>query len=247
MYILLRTAILIVAVFTAACGDVDDGPPPKGADTVLTNGHIYTVDASRTWAEAVAITDGVITYVGSDVAVDASIGSSTTVIDLAGRMVLPAFQDSHIHPISAGLEASACDLNAASDLAGYRAVIGEYAAANPGIDWILGGGWSMPVFGAGGAPSKSILDELVPDKPVFLSSADGHSGWANSRALEIAGITRDTPNPADGIIDKDPETGALIGSLQEGAMSLVQTHIPPTSLNERRQGLLYSQKMLHGF
>jgi len=243
----LRTALLAVAFITSACSDSNESPQGPGADLVLTNGRIYTVDADRSWAEAVAITDGVISFVGNDAAVDSFVGASTTVVDLAGRMVLPAFQDSHVHPISAGIEASACDLNAANDLAGYRAVIGEYAAANPDVEWILGGGWSMPVFGAGGAPSKSILDELVPDRPVFLSSADGHSGWANSRALEIAGVTEDTPNPVDGIIDRDPETGALIGSLQEGAMSLVQDHIPPTSLNERQQGLLYAQKMLHGF
>jgi predicted amidohydrolase YtcJ len=116
MHILLRILILMATIFTAACGDMDKELQIKGADTVLTNGRIYTVDANRSWAEAVAITDGVFTYVGSAAEVDSAIGSSTTVIDLAGRMVLPAFQDSHIHPISAGLEASACDLNAASDL-----------------------------------------------------------------------------------------------------------------------------------
>jgi predicted amidohydrolase YtcJ len=115
------------------------------------------------------------------------------------------------------------------------------------VPWILGGGWSMAVFGPGGKASKSIIDELVPDRPVYLSSADGHTGWANSRALEIAGITKDTPDPPDGIIDRDPETGEPIGSLQEGAMSLVTRHIPPRSIEDRVAGMTYSRDLLHGF
>lgn len=245
----IRNLILLVipVVLVSACSKLEPPAEVTGADTVFTNGRVFTVDADRSWAEAVAITDGRISYVGTNSGADQHIGSNTTVVDLKGRMMLPAFQDSHIHPISAGIEASACDLNAANDLAGYRAVIGGYAAANPDVPWILGGGWSMSVFGPGGSPSKSIIDELVPDRPVFLSSADGHSGWANSKALEIAGITKDTPSPADGIIDKDPETGELIGSLQEGAMSLVRRHIPPTSLADRQLGLRYAQTLLHSY
>jgi predicted amidohydrolase YtcJ len=243
------TPILAALIITGigACSRTEAPTEAPGADMVFTNGRVYTVDPERSWAEAVAVTDGRIVFVGSSTGVTGHVGSNTTVVDLEGRMMLPAFQDSHIHPISAGIEASACDLNAAGDLAGYRSVIGGYAAANPDVPWITGGGWSMSVFGPGGSPSKSIIDELVSDRPVFLSSADGHSGWANSKALEIAGITKDTPNPPDGIIDKDPETGELIGSLQEGAMSLVQRHIPPTSLVDRQQGLRYAQDLLHSY
>jgi predicted amidohydrolase YtcJ len=231
----------------SACTGPDVPAPAPGADTVFTNGLIYTVDEERTRAEAIAISDGRIVFVGSNAGADPFVGSDTEIVDLKGRMMLPAFQDSHIHPISAGIEASACDLNAASDLAGYRSVIGSYAAANPDVPWITGGGWSMSVFGPGGSPSKNIIDELVSDRPVFLSSADGHSGWANSLALEIAGITKDSPDPVDGIIDRDPDTGELIGSLQEGAMNLVRRHIPPTSLAERQQGLRYAQDLLHSY
>lgn len=245
----IRKLILIVipAFLIGACGKSEAPPEARGADTVFTNGRIFTVDANRSWAEAVAVTDGRIAYVGTTNGADQHVGSNTTVVDLKGRMMLPAFQDSHIHPIYAGIEASACDLNAMNDLAGYRSVIGGYAAANPNVDWILGGGWSMSVFGPGGSPSKRILDELVPDRPVFLTSSDGHSGWANSKALEIAGITRDTPDPVDGIIDRDAETGELIGSLQEGAMNLVQQHVPPTSLDSRKAGLIYAQNLLHSY
>ncbi|MDH4071881.1 MAG: amidohydrolase, partial [Gammaproteobacteria bacterium] len=174
-------------------------------------------------------------------------GSATRLVDLGGRMMMPAFQDSHIHPIGGGVEASACNLNELNDLAAYRSVIGEYAAANPDVEWITGGGWAMSVFGPGGSPSKTIIDELVPDRPVFLSSQDGHTGWANSRALEIAGITNDTPNPPDGIIDRNPETGEAIGSLQEGAMSLVTRHIPPTTVEDLITGMRYSRDMMHAY
>ena len=237
-------ALLMLAA--AGCGKAP-APQAPGADTVFINGRIYTVDADRSWAEAVAIEDGKIVYVGTTAGADAHIGGESKVVDLGGRMMMPAFQDSHVHPISGGVEASACDLNELPGLPAYRSRIAEYAAANPDAEWILGGGWLMSVFGPGGSPSKTILDELVADRPVFLTSADGHSGWANSRALEIAGITRDTPNPVDGIIDKDPDTGEPIGSLQEGAMSLVRRHVPAETLEDRVQGLRYSRDMFHRY
>lgn len=236
-----------VTIMLAACGREEPAGDDTGADLVLTNARVYTVDADRSWAEAVAVDDGRIVYVGPIAGVDAHLGANTNVVDVGGRMLLPAFQDSHIHPIGAGVEASACDLNNLDGIAAYRSAIAEYAAANPDVEWILGGGWSMSEFGPGGSPSKTIIDELVPDRPVFLTSADGHSAWANSRALEIAGLTRDTPDPPDGIIDRNPETGELIGSLQEGAMNLVRRHIPPETLETRVDGLRYSVRLLNGY
>jgi len=244
------SSLLVIAATLAsllACDTPKPAAATAGADTVLLGGRVYTVDAARSWAEAVAIRDGRITYVGTDAGVDAYIGADTSVVDLGGRMLLPAFQDSHIHPISGGIEAAACDLNGLQDLAEYRAAISAYAAENPDVPWILGGGWLMSVFGPGGAPSRLIIDELVPDRPVYLTSSDGHSGWANSKALEIAGITRDTPDPSGGIIDRDPQSGELIGSLQEHAMDLVARHIPATSLESRLAGLKYAQDMLHEY
>jgi predicted amidohydrolase YtcJ len=244
-----KSAIPVVAISfaLAACGRPESTVEAPGADTVFLNGRVYTVDDERSWAEALAVTDGRITYVGSIVEADEHIGPNTTVVDLDGRMMMPAFQDGHIHPIYGGIEASSCSLSEVDDLAAYRSVIGEYAAANPDLPWITGGGWSMSVFGPGGSPSKTIIDELVPDRPVYLISVDGHTGWANSRALEIAGITPDTPNPPDGVIDRDPETGEIIGSLQEGAMNLVAQQIPRTTLEDRIAGLRYARDMLHRF
>lgn len=231
-------------------GAVIHGPTPASsehADTVYHSGRIWTVNEEQPTAQAVAIRAGRIVFVGSDDAVRTYIGPRTRTHNLRGKLMLPAFQDAHIHPIGAGVEAALCDLNGLDNLGAYRSVIAAYAADNPDVEWITGGGWSMSVFGPGALASKTILDELVSDRPVFLSSQDGHSAWANSRALEIAGITKDTPDPADGIIDRDPETGEPIGSLQEGAMSLVARHVPPTTPTQRQQGLVYARDLLHSY
>jgi predicted amidohydrolase YtcJ len=231
----------------AGCTVGDESEKGDDADLVLQNGSVYTVDADRSWAEAVAVDDGRIVFVGSTAAAGKFVGRNTKVVDLGGRMLLPGFQDSHVHPITGGIELASCDLNGASGLQAYRSIIGEYAATNPEVPWITGGGWLMSEFGPGGIADKHILDELVPDRPVFLDSADGHTAWVNSKALEIAGIDNDTPDPVDGRIDRDPETGAAIGSLQEGAMKLVSKHLPPPTRADRVRGLQLVVDMLHAF
>jgi len=219
----------------------------KHADSVYHTGRIYTVNPEQPWAQAVAIRDGKIIFVGSDDGVRVHIGPETTVYDLRGRLMMPGFQDAHIHPVYGALEVLACDLSDQDGIAGYRMKISECVAANPDADWLTGGAWSMAAFGPGARASKSILDELVPDRPAYLRSQDGHTGWANSRALEIAGITKDTPDPIDGIIDREPETGEIVGSLQEGAMKLVENHIPNPELSTRIKALKYARDMLHGY
>ena len=236
--------VLVLALLLAGCGEPPTTLDP-GSDLVLRGGRIYTVDDRRSWAQAVAVDHGRIVYVGSDAGVAAFIGSETEVVELSGRMVLPGFQDSHIHPISSGVEAAACDLNGLAGVAQYRAAINAYASANPDAPWILGGGWSMSVFGPGATPSRRILDEIVPNRPVYLSSQDGHTAWVNTVALELAGIDRNTPDPADGRIDRDPVTGEAIGSLQEGAMDLVASLIPPNTPQQNLAGLLYATRMLN--
>ncbi len=244
----LEDTSVLQSVDTVIKGGIVEFPDAREvADAVYTNGRIYTVDGERSWAEAVAIADGRIVYVGLDAGVAAFVGDDTAMYSLHGRLMLPAFQDVHIHPITSGLDALACDLGGLDDLAAYRMRIAEYAATHPDAEWISGGGWSMAVFGPGGYASRTILDELVPDRPVFLSSADGHSGWVNSVALEIAGITKETPDPPDGIIDRDPSTGELVGSLQEGAMDLVRDVMPEPTPAMRLAALEYARDMLHGY
>jgi predicted amidohydrolase YtcJ len=233
----------LAATALAGCGR----EKADAADLALTGGKIYTVDSGRSWAEAVAIRDGRIVFVGTNEDAKAHIGKDTKVVELDGRMVVPGFQDVHIHPISAGVEANACDLNALATVDEYIAAIKKYAEANPDEPWITGGGWLMSAFGPGGIARRELIDAVVPDRPVYLSSTDGHTVWVNSKALEIAGITNETPDPADGRIDRDPKTGAAIGSLQEGASSLVAAKKPAATDAQREAGLRYAIKMLNGF
>ncbi len=243
--------ILLAAAALAGCAreGSDKAASPKSAvaDLALRNGAIYTVDGSRSWAETIAIDDGRIVYVGNDAGAKDYIGPQTQVVDLKGRMVVPGMQDVHIHPISGGIEANGCDLNAATTVDEYIAIIKKYADEHPNDPWIKGGGWSMAAFGPGALARKELIDAIVPDRPVILSSRDGHTTWVNSRALEVAGITRDTPDPADGRIDRDPKTGEPSGSLQEGASSLVAGKSPPNTDQVRDDGLRYAIKMLNGY
>ena len=237
------SACLAAAALTGCGRKVDDA---AAADLALTGGRIYTVDGARSWAEAVAIKDGRIVFVGTNEEAKAHIGKATNVVDLKGRMVVPGFQDAHIHPISAGVEAKACDLNAATNVDEYIATIKKYAEANPDEPWITGGGWSMAAFGPGALARRGLIDAVVPDRPVILWSRDGHTTWVNSKALEVAGITKKTPDPVDGRIDRDPKTGAAVCSLQEGASGLVTSKMPPTSDAKRNAGLRYAVKFLNG-
>ncbi len=238
---------LLAAMLAAGCEQAGtEAATGRAADIVFRNGSIYTVDINRSWAEAVAIEDGRIIYVGSDAGTEPLVGPTTQIIDLEGRMMLPGFQDVHIHPIMGGIEALACDLNGLATLEEYLAAIESCAEKSPDRAWITGGGWSMAVFGPGANASAGLLDEVVPDRPVFLTSADGHSAWANSKALQIAGITAETPDPPDGVIDRGPD-GAPLGSLQEGAMYLVSRHAPAIDLETRTEGLRYAIDMLNGY
>jgi predicted amidohydrolase YtcJ len=246
--VLWATGVLALGCITVGCTKPENEPaePPQIADIVFRNGSVYTVDTSRSWARAVAIGGGRILYVGSDEGVGGFVGPATKVVDLENRMMLPGFQDVHIHPISGGIEALACDLNGLQTLDEYLAAIEKYARENPDREWIRGGGWSMAVFGPGANASRKLLDEIVPDRPVLLYSADGHSAWVNSKALELAGITAETPDPKDGVIDREPG-GEPLGSLQEGAMSLVARHAPAMDLETRTAGLKYAIEMLNSY
>ncbi|MGO1539224.1 MAG: amidohydrolase [Leucobacter sp.] len=166
-------------------------------------------------------------------------------VDADGCLVTPGFIDAHVHAAYGGVEMNRCDLTEAADAAATLETIADYAAANPEEPWILGGGWGMAYF-PGGAPTKTQLDAVVPDRPAYLINNDHHSAWVNSRALELAGITRDTPDPADGRIERD-EHGDPSGTLHEGAVELLATVLPETTLGELRDGILTAQKRLFGY
>ncbi|MEM7283528.1 MAG: amidohydrolase, partial [Pseudomonadota bacterium] len=229
--------------FLWACAKQGPDSVYSAADAVYQNGRIYTVDGNRSWAQAVAIKDGEIVFVGDDDSVAPFVSDATQVHDLKGRMMLPAFQDSHVHPISSGVQALSCDLEGLEDIKQYQEKIQACAESQPDDTWILGGGWLMTAFGPGGAPNKGYIDDVVTHHPVYLISADYHTGWANSRALELAGVTKDTPDPEGGRIDRDPVTGEPIGSLQETAMALIDNHIGPSSPEAQDAGLRYAQDL----
>jgi len=163
------------------------------------------------------------------------------VVDLAGGLVSPGFTDAHCHPIQGGLERRQCDLTDGSTREEYLALVREYAERFEG-PWIRGGGWAMAAF-PGGTPSAEDLDAVVPDRPVFLPNRDHHGAWVNSRALELAGITAETPDPPDGRIERLPD-GRPQGTLHEGAMDLVAGLQPDMPPEEYAAGLVEGQRYL---
>jgi predicted amidohydrolase YtcJ len=216
------------------------------AELILEGGAVYTLNRDMPWAEAAAISGGEIVFVGSDSGAKKYRGRETRVIDLAGKMVLPGFQDSHIHLISGGMELGQCSLN---DLQTKEEILGKvrsYAAENPQKEWIIGGGWPLTAFPAGNPP-KEELDAIVPDRPVYLSAADGHSTWVNSRALGLAGITAKTPDPKNGRIERKAGTGEPSGTLREAASWLVGRLIPEPAAEEYATGLRKAMSLANRF
>ncbi|MFC1433254.1 amidohydrolase [Streptacidiphilus sp. N1-3] len=209
------------------------------ADLVFTGGQVFTPGGT---ASAVAVEGELISAVGHD-EVRALIGPKTEVVDLAGRLLLPGFQDAHVHAVFGGVELGECDLTGTTDPAEYQRRIRRYAEAHPEREWITGGGWSMESF-PGGTPTRQLLDALVPDRPVYLVNRDHHGAWANTRALELAGLTADSPDPADGRIEREAD-GTPSGTLQEGATVLVARLVPPSTPEQRLAGLLRAQRLLH--
>ncbi|WP_053846175.1 amidohydrolase [Streptomyces sp. NRRL B-24085] len=214
------------------------------ADLVLTGGPVHTVDPARSTATAVAVREGRIAAVGHD-EVHELIGPRTEVVDLAGKSLLPGFQDAHVHPQGAGLELGLCHLADTVDPDEYLRRIKVYADQHPDAEWITGGGWSLEAF-PGGAPTAAALDAVVPDRPVFLPNRDHHGAWVNSRALERAGIDARTPDPADGRIERDAD-GNPTGMLQEGAVHLVGRLVPDPTAEEQLRALLRAQAVLHAY
>lgn len=213
------------------------------ADVAFVGGRVQTVDAARSWAEAVAVRGGRITVVGSEAEVGREIGPGTEIVDLAGRMLVPGLQDAHVHPVSGGLNRSRCDLTGSVRADAYLDLVRRYAEGHPEREWITGAGWSMEAF-PGGTPRREPLDDVIADRPVFLPNRDGHSAWVNSRALELAGVAAETPDPPDGRIERDDD-GTPTGTLHEGAMDLVGDLVPPPTEEELHAGLLEAQRYLH--
>ena len=162
------------------------------ADVIVINAHIYTVNPQQAWAEAIAVRGDHIVAVGDNVKINGYRGKTTKVIDAHGRLVLPGFTDCHIHFMDGSLGLTRVDLNDSGTVDEIKKRVKAYADSHRHEPWIQGMGWTYPTFKPSGLPDKKVLDEVVPDRPVFLIAFDGHSSWANSKALALAGIDRNT-------------------------------------------------------
>ncbi|HUF95922.1 MAG TPA: amidohydrolase [Acidimicrobiia bacterium] len=210
------------------------------ADLVLGNGRVFTADADMPLADAVAISGDRVAAVGRDADIGALVGPGTEVIDLKGGLLTPGFTDAHVHVATSGLEQLRLTFGDCDNAADALEFVGRYAAEHRDEPWIIGGGWSQAWFERG-CPDALTLDSVVADRPVLITNSDGHGAWANSRALEVAGISADTQDPGDGRIERRPD-GRPQGTLHEGAMALVQRHAPEDTVDDFARGLIRGQE-----
>ncbi len=216
-----------------------DGP----ADLLVTGVAVWSGRPGPP-ADALALRGDRVLAIGPEDDVRAHAGPRTEHLHLPGRLVVPGFQDAHVHPPTAGRNTLTVDLSGLDGPDEYLEAVRRYAFSHPDQPWILGGGWAMEHF-PGGTPRKEDLDRVVPDRPVFLFNRDVHGAWVNSRALEHAGITRDTPDPADGRIERDAD-GEPSGTLHEGAAYSLDTDVVPApDRAEWEAAILAAQAHLH--
>lgn len=230
-----RLAAWGAALCAAAAGCAGEGggdvAPSGGADLILTNGRIKTADG---WTQALAVAEGKIVAIGETDDVDSLKSAATRVIDLDGKTVLPGFHDNHVHPLFAGLKQFECTFAQGLPLREIQEALRACVArAQPG-EWIIGGQWDASAIGR--IPDKSMLDEVTTEHPILLSDTSGHSAWTNSKALEIAGLTAETADPNDGIIERGAN-GEPTGVLREGAIVMVGSKAPPPSYEQVKTAL----------
>lgn len=205
--------------------------------TAYINGKVYTVNEFQPIAQAVVVENNKIVFVGSDKEAKKLIDASAEVIDLNGKLMLPGFIDNHVHFITGGFYLLGIDLRPANSTSEFKQILKEYSNKFPG-KWITGGYWDHEKWEVNDLPTKEMIDEVVSDQPVFVDRLDGHMGVANSYALKLAGITKDTESPDGGLIVKDPKTGEPTGVLKDNAMYLISKHIPEPNAEENYEALL---------
>lgn len=233
------SATFIAGLIVGAQRD-DDGP----VDLIVVNGTVYTADGDSTMAEAVAVQGNKILLVGSNRDVQRLRRPQTVVVDANGGAVLPGFNDAAVDFIASGLSLQQVDLTGADTLVAIESAIKAWAAAHPEREWVVGHGWTPEVFGER-APTRQLLDELVPDRPAFLLSDDRQRAWVNSAALKLASITRRTPNPDEGSIVKDMRSGEPTGVLTQEAIALVAQLLPTPTPEERLTALRMAIEEAH--
>ncbi|GGZ90009.1 amidohydrolase [Algibacter mikhailovii] len=203
------------------------------ADYIYINGKIYTVNESQPWAEAIAIKDGKFIKVGATTDVNALIGDNTKVVDLKGQFVMPGITDMHAHPFTGvDLGTGSMNLTNPGDREAILADIRKYVNENPDKDVYLGGNWNVGGLFENDSPDKKILDEIIPDKPVFILSQSGHSAWVNSKALEISGVDENFQNEGSYIFDRYPGTNEPSGTVRESGMVTIMNNLNYLNPNE---------------
>lgn len=224
----LQASLISALLFLVGCSQQpsSDFATSDVADTIYTNGNIYTVNDAQPWAEAVAIKDGSFLVVGSTADVEAVAGESTEVIDLGGKFVMPGLIDVHVHPLTVARDRSGVAVSDPTEPEAILRDVAAFAAANPDAPAIRGGEWNIGGVFPGDSPRKELLDEIDADRPIYLMSQTGHSAWVNSKALELAGIDHNTPNGGRFVFDVDPETGEPSGTVREYAMGAVTQAMP---------------------
>jgi len=242
---------MALLMLTLGTGCTSPATADAAAELILMNAHVFTVDDTRPWAEAVAIRDGRIIAVGNDDEILEFTGDSTIVIDLEGKMVLPGFQDAHIHPLegASGEEFFTCQLDTlrGTDAETWIEYIAECADHDTPIDWVMGGGHYISALLDLERNPKEVLDDAIPDIPVALMEFTSHSMWLNSAALEAAGIDDETSDPVGGKILRDPETGEATGILMDSAgdeLLHLALQATPALQEARYRSLMWSQEML---
>ena len=219
------------------------------ADKVFLNGSIHTFNQELTVVTAIAIDDGLITLVGTNEEINRSIGETTEVIDLEGKMMMPSFHDAHSHPVWSGVDQLKCVVSESYNIDIMQAQLKECLSSEltKETGWIVGTQLNIGVFPSGNV-NKSFLDQISKDIPIYVDAEDGHNGVANSKALELAGVSKETANPENGIIEKDPVTGEPSGTLREpSAMNLVKSIMPKDSDGLYDKGLYFAQDLAHSF
>ena len=242
---MLRIILLLSITTIAFLSFKKDRSPADAVDLVVLNGRIFTGNEQQPFAEAMAVRKNKIVAIGTTAEIKAMIGSSTKQYQLNGKLVIPGFNDAHIHFLSGSLGLSTVDLNQSKTPEEAVAEVAKYAKKNPNAKWITGLGWQYTIF-PGGMPTKEMLDAVISDRPVYIRAYDGHSAWVNSKALQLAGITKETSYTGFGSIVKDAK-GEPTGALSEGAMQLVAKLIPPATKDEKiaaiKKGLQYAASL----
>lgn len=220
--------------------------PKPVADLIVTNAKVWTVDDAHPQAQAVAVLGDRIIAVGTSSEIDALRGPYTKIIDAGGKLLMPGFNDAHVHFVGASMDMESLHLKDASSVDEFVHRIREQVNKTPKGQWVLGGGWDETKWTPPNLPTKELIDSFTPDTPVFVNRYDGHMGLANSVALRLAGITAQTPDPPGGAIVRDAQ-GNPTGALKDAAAELVIRVIPPITHDQRiaamKRGLEYAASL----